>query len=105
VVRLLANLFDNSVRYAGEGRITVSSVRRADRVELTVTDEGPGVDEADLDRLFEPFFRADRSRSRRTGAGGLGLMIVRRVVEAHGGKVHARRGEPRGLAVVLDLPC
>ena len=105
VVRLLGNLFENSVRYAGEGTITVSSLRRAGRVEVTVADEGPGVDETDLDRLFEPFFRADRSRSRRTGAGGLGLMIVRRAVEAHGGRVQARRGEPRGLAVVFDLPC
>ncbi len=105
VVRLLGNLFENSVRYAGQGQITVSSIRRAGRVEVTVADEGPGVGEADLDRLFEPFFRPDRSRSRRTGAGGLGLMIVRRAVEAHGGRVQARRNDPRGLAVVLDLPC
>lgn len=105
VVRLLGNLFENSVRYAGQGQITVSSIHRAGRIEVTVADEGPGVDEADLDRLFEPFFRPDRSRSRRTGAGGLGLMIVRRAVEAHGGRVQARRNDPRGLAVVLDLPC
>lgn len=63
-----------------------------------------GVAAADLERLFEPFFRADRSRSRKTGAGGLGLMIVRRAVEAHGGKVQARLREPRGLGVIFDLP-
>ncbi len=103
-VRLLGNLFENSVRYAGMGKITVSSERRADRIQVTVADEGPGVDRADLDRLFEPFFRADRSRSRKTGAGGLGLMIVRRAVEAHGGSVRARLGEPQGLAVTFDLP-
>ena len=104
VVRLLGNLFENSVRYAGPGTVTVSSERRADRLHITVTDEAPGVEEADLERLFEPFFRADRSRSRKTGAGGLGLMIVRRAVEAHGGSVQARRADPRGLAVVFDLP-
>jgi len=103
-VRLLGNLFENSVRYAGTGRLTVSSRRQVDRVQVTVADEGPGVDEADLERLFEPFFRADRSRSRKTGAGGLGLMIVRRGVEAHGGSVCARRLQPRGLAVTFDLP-
>ena len=73
-------------------------------MHITVTDEGPGVEASDLERLFEPFFRADRSRSRKTGASGLGLMIVRRAVEAHGGSVLARRVEPHGLAVEFDLP-
>ena len=103
-VRLLGNLFENSVRYAGRGTINVSAERRGDRVHITVADEGPGVEPTDLERLFEPFFRADRSRSRKTGAGGLGLMIVRRAVEAHGGSVLARNTVPRGLAVVFDLP-
>ena len=103
-VRLLGNLFENAVRCADRGRITVSADRRADRVHITVTDEGPGVEASDLERLFEPFFRADRSRSRKTGASGLGLMIVRRAVEAHGGSVLARRVEPHGLAVEFDLP-
>ena len=79
-------------------------IGEADRLQITVTDEGPGVEEADLERLFEPFFRADRSRSRKTGAGGLGLMIVRRAVEAHGGSVEARRSDPQGLVVAFDLP-
>lgn len=104
VVRLLGNLFENAVRYAGGCPVRVSSRREAERIHVTVADEGPGVDEADLERLFEPFFRADRSRSRKTGAGGLGLMIVRRAVEAHGGRVEARRRQPRGLAVTFDLP-
>ena len=103
-VRLFGNLFENSVRYAGGGTITVSAERRADRVQITVADQGPGVAETDLERLFEPFFRADRSRSRKTGAEGLGLMIVRRAVEAHGGSVTARLSHPNGLAVVFDLP-
>jgi len=103
VVRLLGNLFENSVRYAGHGTLSVAAAGDAGRVLITVTDEGPGVDTTDLERLFEPFFRADRSRSRKTGAGGLGLMIVRRAVETHGGSVLARRSDP-GLAVVFDLP-
>ena len=103
-VRLLGNLFENSVRYADRGTVVVSVERRADRLQVTVADSGPGVEPTDLDRLFEPFFRADRSRSRKTGAGGLGLMIVRRAVAAHGGRVLARHAEPHGLAVVFDLP-
>ncbi len=103
MVRLLGNLFENSVRYAGRGSVTVASDRHEKRVHVTVTDGGPGVEDADLERLFEPFFRADRSRSRKTGAGGLGLMIVRRAVEAHGGSVKARRANPSGLVVVFDL--
>jgi signal transduction histidine kinase len=103
-LRLFGNLFENSVRYGGPGQVTVSSNRQADRLHITVTDDGPGVEEADLERLFEPFFRADRSRSRKTGAGGLGLMIVRRAVEAHDGSVQARRADPRGLEVIFDLP-
>jgi signal transduction histidine kinase len=109
-VRLLGNLFENAVRYAGPGEITVTSQPQGERLRITVADQGPGVDETDLPHLFDPFFRADRSRSRKTGAGGLGLMIVRRAVEAHGGSVwaeraeRAERGEPGGLAVVFDLP-
>ncbi len=102
-VRLFGNLFENSVRYAGSGSVTVSAGREGGRVRLSVADEGPGVAETDLDRLFEPFFRSDGSRSRRTGATGLGLMIVRRAVEAHGGSVRAERGEPNGLVVRFDL--
>ena len=59
-------------------------------------------DVTELERLFEPFFRFDRSRSRKTGAGGLGLMIVRRAVEAQ--RVLSRHADPRGLAVEFDLP-
>lgn len=102
--RLLGNLFENAVRHAGSGTVTVSSTRQDERLLIAVADEGPGVGEADLQRLFEPFFRADRSRSRRTGAGGLGLMIVRRAVEAHGGSVQARCASPHGLIVAFDLP-
>jgi signal transduction histidine kinase len=103
VVRLLGNLFENSVRYAGPGQVSVTSQRRVDRLFVTVADQGPGVEEADLERLFEPFFRADRSRSHKTGASGLGLMIVRRAIEVHHGSVQARRCDPRGLAVTFDL--
>jgi signal transduction histidine kinase len=103
-VRLLGNLFENAVRYAGQGPVCLVAKRRDDRVEITVSDQGPGVDPKLLPRLFEPFFRADPSRSRRTGATGLGLMIVQRAVEAHGGTVRAEAVPGGGLAISFDLP-
>ncbi len=103
-VRVLGNLFENAVRYAGTGTVTLSSRRTADAIEITIADKGPGVAEEVADQLFEPFFRADPSRSRKTGASGLGLMIVRRAVEAHGGSVSANNRPSGGLAVVLKLP-
>jgi signal transduction histidine kinase len=104
VVRILGNLFENSVRYAGEGEILLSAERRQDRVELRVSDSGPGVEDGQLEAIFEPFYRADASRSRRTGAAGIGLMIVRRAVEAHAGQVRARRIDGGGFEISFDLP-
>jgi signal transduction histidine kinase len=103
-VRVLGNLFENAVRHAGTGTVAVSATRDGDRVRIEVRDRGPGVPDADLERLFEPFFRADRSRSRRTGGEGLGLMIVRRAVATHGGDVRAENAEGGGLVVAFDLP-
>lgn len=104
LVRCLGNLFENALRHAGTGEVLLTSERRAEGVRLKVTDQGPGVDEEHLEHLFEPFYRVDPSRSRQSGAGGLGLMIVRRAVLAHGGKVSARRALGGGLEVVLELP-
>ncbi len=102
--RILGNLFENAVRYAGKGVVTVDAENPGSGYRVTVEDQGPGVAEPDLARLFEPFFRADRSRARSTGAEGLGLMIVRRAMEAHGGSASAQRGSTGGLRVVLRLP-
>jgi two-component system sensor histidine kinase CpxA len=71
---------------------------------LVVRDHGPGVPEAALPQLFEPFFRVDQARARNTGGAGLGLAITRRAVELHGGRVRAANAHPHGLAVRIDLP-
>jgi signal transduction histidine kinase len=68
-----------------------------------VADAGPGVPADDLPRVFEPFYRADASRSRETGGVGLGLALCRRVVEAHGGRIEAQNGD-RGAAIRFTLP-
>jgi len=71
---------------------------------LTVEDQGPGVPEPDLPRLFEPFFRVQQARGRGSGGTGLGLAIARRAVEAHGGSVQAANRPQGGLQAVLALP-
>lgn len=104
--RLLGNLFENGIRHARRGDVRLRARPHPDdpaRVEIRVADAGPGVPEALRDRLFEPFFRADPSRSRGTGGVGLGLMIVRRAVEAHGGTITARPSDEGGLEIVFDL--
>ena len=102
--RALANLVRNAVRYAGQaGPITVSAARKDGEVVVTVADQGPGVPEASLQQIFDPFFRGEPSRSRDTGGVGLGLAIVKTCVEACQGTVTARNRAPQGLEVQIVL--
>ena len=102
--RALANVVRNAVRYAGQaGPITVSALRQDDAVVVTIADQGPGVPEASLQQIFDPFFRAESSRSRDTGGVGLGLAIVKTCVEACQGNVTARNRDPRGLEIRIVL--
>jgi two-component system sensor histidine kinase CpxA len=102
--RALANLVRNAIRYAGQaGSITIAADARDGRVTLTVTDSGPGVPEATVGQIFDPFFRLEASRSRDTGGAGLGLAIVKTCVEACQGTVTARNRLPSGLQVEIVL--
>jgi two-component system sensor histidine kinase CpxA len=102
--RAVANVVRNAVKHAAHaGPIHIASTPLGDRVELSVADRGPGVAPESLPRLFEPFFREDAARNRKTGGTGLGLAIVRSAVEACGGTVSCRNLDPHGLEVVLQL--
>ena len=104
--RALGNLVRNAIRYAGsQGPIQISAVSNAPTftVTLSVVDSGPGVPEASLEQIFDPFYRIESSRSRETGGVGLGLAIVKTCVEACQGKVIARNRKPSGLQVELTL--
>ena len=95
---VVENLLENAIRYAGEGASCVVSLGRDEgRVLLEVADDGSGVPDEDVPRLFERFFRSDRART--TRGTGLGLAIVKHVVESAGGSVEARGGQGRGLDV------
>jgi signal transduction histidine kinase len=102
---VMNNLLENALRYAlpDSAPIRVAVRAAGDRVEVTVTDDGPGFPPEDLPHLFEPFFRVDRSRSRRTGGYGLGLSLCRRIMEAHGGTIEARNRPGRGAELVLGF--
>ena len=104
LTRALSNLLRNAIRYAGKaGPIAITAVPRDKRVALTVEDCGPGIPEAELQRVFDPFYRLDASRDRQTGGVGLGLAIVKTCVEACRGTVVATNRLPTGLQVTITL--
>ena len=104
----LRNLLENATNYSPEGaRIVMGADRRNGRILLTVSDEGPGVPEADLPRIFERFYRVDKARSRDgrdPGGTGLGLSIVKHLIELHGGRVSASNRPHGGAVFTVDLP-
>lgn len=103
--RALGNLIRNAAVHAGPGaKVRISSEETPDFVLLSTADNGPGVPAGEISRLFEPFYRLDRSRSRDTGGSGLGLAIVRAAVETCGGEVFASLTEHGGLVVTIRLP-
>ena len=103
--RALANLLDNALRHAPDGStVTVAAANGDDRVRLEVADEGPGLDEADREKVFERFWRADDSRDRNGGGSGLGLAIVKRIADAHGGSVSVRSAPGAGATFAIELP-
>ena len=102
VKRAFANLLNNAVSYGGGARVTLAAC--ADGVRVTVEDRGPGIPEADLDRVFEPFQRLDASRNRATGGVGLGLAIARRAIENEGGHVALSNRMEGGLRAEVSFP-
>jgi signal transduction histidine kinase len=102
---VLRNLIQNASSYSPEqSRILIESRRAGDEIELRVSDEGPGLPAGDLKRVFERFYRVDRSRSRDPGGTGLGLAIVRHLVELHGGRVEAANRSGGGASFTVRLP-
>jgi two-component system sensor histidine kinase SenX3 len=109
LVTALGNLVENAVRYGPAGsRVVVAANLVGDGsssvVEVSVTDEGPGIAEPELGRIFERFYRVDAARSRETGGTGLGLSIVKHVAAGHGGEVTVWSAEGTGSTFTLRLP-
>ncbi len=103
--QVLQNLVHNAVRFSPPaGAVHVVLTTQEGWAEVTVEDDGPGVPPEDLERVFEPFYRGDPSRSRHSGGSGLGLAVVKQLVGAHGGTVRAERKPDRGSRFVVRLP-
>jgi signal transduction histidine kinase len=100
------NLLENAVKYSlpDSDAVEISATHNGERVVIRVTDDGPGIPDRDMSNLFEPFFRVDRSRSKKTGGYGLGLSISKRIIEAHGGTIAAENNSRRGASFVVTLP-
>jgi two-component system sensor histidine kinase SenX3 len=105
LVTALSNLVANAVAYSPEGtRVAITTRADENQVEIGVTDQGIGIPEADLDRIFERFYRVDPARSRMTGGTGLGLSIVKHVVANHGGEISVWSIPNEGSTFTMKLP-
>jgi two-component system sensor histidine kinase SenX3 len=106
LVTALRNLLENAVAYSPEKTRVVITTRKTPEgnAELSVADQGIGIPERDLERIFERFYRVDPARSRATGGTGLGLAIVKHVMAAHNGKVTVRSVEGAGSTFTLSIP-
>jgi two-component system phosphate regulon sensor histidine kinase PhoR len=112
LVQVLTNLLDNAVKYTPErGTIQIAGrhvparlSESRDQVELSVSDNGFGIPEADRPRVFERFYRVDKARSRELGGTGLGLAIVKHIVEGHGGYIWVEANQPAGSRFMMRVP-
>ncbi len=100
--RAIRNVIENAVHYGDSARVELAVEQEV--CLFTVSDNGPGVPDAEHERIFEPFVRLESSRSKQTGGHGLGLYIAANTIVAHGGKVALKNLEPRGMQVITTLP-
>ncbi len=105
LMRAFSNILENAVKYnVAGGSITIASCADDKKYTFTITDTGVGIPEEKREHIFEAFYRADDSRSRKIGGAGLGLAITKDIVERHGGTVSAAPGKNGGTALAVTLP-
>lgn len=100
--RAVRNILENAVRYGKSARVQSSTLNGA--FAIVVEDDGPGIPESQIERVFDPFFRVEKSRSLETGGHGLGLSIARTIIRAHGGDVTLENMQNGGLRATISLP-
>jgi signal transduction histidine kinase len=105
IAQVIRNLTRNAIEHTGPGGLVrVTAEARGERLEVAVEDDGPGIPEAERERIFDRFHRTDGSRSRSLGGSGLGLAIARAIVLAHGGRIWAGQSLDGGARIALELP-
>jgi len=104
--RALNNIVGNAIKYGGSAFVTLleRTPGRTETVQILIEDDGPGLQEEQLEQMFEPFVRAETSRNRETGGSGLGLAIARTIVRGHGGDIRLQSRAEGGLRAVVTLP-
>lgn len=100
--RCITNLLDNAIKYGQTASVTATLDQK--NIVITISDAGPGITESELERVFDPFYRLETSRSRDTGGTGLGLTIARNIAEKHGGHLTLSNRLEGGLTATLTLP-
>jgi signal transduction histidine kinase len=100
--RAFSNVIDNAVKYGARARVALQD--KAQEITVTIDDDGPGIPDDEQEKVFDPFYRVEASRSRETGGTGLGLTLARTVVCAHGGDILLHNREAGGLRVTVSLP-
>lgn len=102
--RAIMNIIENAIRYSSEGSVISVGVRKSDQlVAVTVSDNGPGIPKRDQEKIFDRFYRVDNSRSKKTGGFGLGLSIVKDIVEKHNGKITLKSSK-KGSKFMIKIP-
>jgi two-component system sensor histidine kinase SenX3 len=105
LIMAIHNLLENAINYSPNNtNVSISSSIADDIIEIVVTDQGIGIPEGELDRIFERFYRVDPARSRETGGTGLGLSIVKHVASKHGGEIKVWSSPNVGSSFALRLP-
>jgi two-component system sensor histidine kinase SenX3 len=101
----ISNLVENAINYSSDGTRVAVALRKQDNLaEISISDQGVGIPEKDIERIFERFYRVDPARSRATGGTGLGLSIVKHVVNNHGGDISVWSVEDAGSTFTIRLP-
>ncbi|RMF91961.1 MAG: HAMP domain-containing protein [Candidatus Schekmanbacteria bacterium] len=104
IEQMLINLIDNAIKYTEEGLVEISTKSEAGRVIIKIKDTGVGISEEEIPRIFERFYVADKSRSRKFGGTGLGLSIVKHIVLLHNGTIDVKSAPNKGTTFTITLP-
>ena len=102
--QVLNNLLNNAINYSDEGKIELIAYHTDSEFVITISDQGIGIDEKHHPYLFDRFYRIDEARNRQVGGSGLGLSIVKEIIEAHGGEIRVQNNDGGGTQFVISLP-
>jgi signal transduction histidine kinase len=105
VEQMIRNLVDNAIKYTPEGgKVEISAKLAGDAVIFEIKDNGIGIPQGEVGRIFERFYRVDKARSRRLGGTGLGLSIVKDIVDSHGGEIQVETQLGKGSTFTVKIP-